>query len=77
MTLNGTVGDELERTYRHLPGGTEENHNETSVRITGVPAKVRTENLPNISIASRSVFLMLILLILENNIMENLVKVYH
>jgi hypothetical protein len=36
----------IEALFHHLPGGNEENH-ETSVRTAHVPAKIRTEHLPN------------------------------
>jgi hypothetical protein len=35
---------------RHLSGETEEYHNNTSVRIAGIPREIRTEHLPNTSL---------------------------
>jgi hypothetical protein len=37
----------IEVLSRNLPARTEENHIETSVRITGVQAEIRNEQLPN------------------------------
>jgi hypothetical protein len=33
--------------FRHFPGGTEENHENTSAKTAGVLADIRTEHLPN------------------------------
>jgi hypothetical protein len=40
---------EAEVFSQHSSGGTEENHEESSVRTVGVPAEIRTEHLPNTS----------------------------
>jgi hypothetical protein len=39
----------IEVLPRDLPGGTKENHKKP-VRIAGVPVKIRTKRLPNISL---------------------------
>jgi hypothetical protein len=41
----------MELIPRHLPGDTEENH-ESSVRMGGVPAEIRNEDLPKTSLQS-------------------------
>jgi hypothetical protein len=46
--LEGNDHGRFEVLSCHLPGGIEGNH-EKSVRITGVPAEFRTENLPTAS----------------------------
>jgi hypothetical protein len=44
--MEGTGCGLIEVLFRHLPGGARE----SSVRTTGVPAEIRTENYPNTSL---------------------------
>jgi hypothetical protein len=47
--LKESVHGLVEALFLHFPGGTEENH-EKSLRITSVPAKIRAEFLPSMSL---------------------------
>jgi hypothetical protein len=47
--LNGTGRGLTGILYRTLPEGTEENQEKSSIRIAGVPVKIRIEKVPNTS----------------------------